>query len=1124
MDTNTNVEQRPGRIIYTDWGPYDVWNSDKREYNQNLSAITQLLSTDVDKDGRDELLFGTFNGSLIVLDVPEGTELMNMSFGGRGYYPGLAVGNLDSDEGKEIVFFDGATLRCIDFRTRSVQWSSPIRPCFGPPRTQGPMSLIDPDGDGIDDILLRTQNRYYRLDGNGGIINNVSLDVFREVPPWAEDYLGWDTKMIVDDLDMDGDEEVFISDWGYSLIPEVYNRGQHVWMIGLASGEMEYFEEFNMTYLMSDPMLFTHEGRKYVAIGLDGWLSRKELLVIDIANRSWEFLDVRPDSNMSVDWISLIPSQNDTVLLLVSDDAGAVAWSFGEKKVLWSKPEGTMRYVESPTVICDIDNDTYNEVLLPVGPVHIIDVATGGLEKSLEDKNVIFSGERTAVGDFDGDGFTEICQGLPYYLEHVYRIVFIDTHPVVFDIQSPKGDTPRMMYAGLPDRLSILIGNMTAHRIPPRLELTLSNPAWGVYAEFRLNPTNGTHEETLKGPIALSGYSLGIRPDGAVIDLTLLPGWAFAFEGPNDLTVSFVDQGEDIGRSLRGVFAVERDLVLVGDGYVGMPVKRLVEWEWLRPLTSLRVEGLDIIYEGTDSLHPPRDSFALELFDGLRWDNVTFIEGEPLGIGLSSPAADGPFEIRIAVNQVAAGKYGLGSFGFWLRVDGSAPFAADCFPHNSTWLCDEMATVALLMADNGSGVEPLSVEYCKVADSDAPAGLWQHAIPGEMQQVERGLIARLEMSFGEGTTYVLWRFEDRMGLRAAFAQAVNVDLHSISFHDFSPTEWVMTHNVTATIIVDDQGGSGVNLSSLQWSYSHGTLFEFSDWANLEATDLTNGTLCTVQYHGVEGETNLLRFRGRDVAGNELMSSRVFAVRIDTIPPGIVIVEPVGNESLDPSMQKVRILLTDAGSGVGTVLVATVRDLEAGKEWPTEITVIELAAGSGVFDLSWGQRTGYRLSIDVFCWDRVGNRNSSTFHFTLNRPPAISELEPADGSSHVNGTMVNFTVAWEEPDGDAVSVEWWLGDVLLSREASFGNATLPVGNHTVRISLKDRFSESVGWLNLTIRERPAPPIEPPVEPPIEPPVVGSEEGSPFLWWLVLIVAVAILAGAAVLRRRLAGDGR
>ena len=51
LDPNSNVEERPGTILYSDWGPYNVWSSDKRRNNQNLSVRSQLLSADVDMDG-----------------------------------------------------------------------------------------------------------------------------------------------------------------------------------------------------------------------------------------------------------------------------------------------------------------------------------------------------------------------------------------------------------------------------------------------------------------------------------------------------------------------------------------------------------------------------------------------------------------------------------------------------------------------------------------------------------------------------------------------------------------------------------------------------------------------------------------------------------------------------------------------------------------------------------------------------------------------------------------------------------------------------------------------------------------------------------------------------------------
>ncbi len=155
LDTNTFIEDRPGTILYDDWGPYEVWVSDKKKNSQNLSAESQFISYDVDMDGADELLFMSLNGTLIVLDVPSGVELLNMTLTEHRVWAScLAVGNLDSDVSKEILVSNRTALICVDFEDGYVLWTNDIELVPYSHRAGGPITLIDPDGDGFEKYLL----------------------------------------------------------------------------------------------------------------------------------------------------------------------------------------------------------------------------------------------------------------------------------------------------------------------------------------------------------------------------------------------------------------------------------------------------------------------------------------------------------------------------------------------------------------------------------------------------------------------------------------------------------------------------------------------------------------------------------------------------------------------------------------------------------------------------------------------------------------------------------------------------------------------------------------------------------------------------------------------------------
>ncbi len=1125
LDTNTFVEDRPGTILYEDWGPYETWTSDKKKGAQNLSAESQFISYDVDMDGADELLFMTVNGTLIVLDVPTGVEILNMTFGRywvHGSY--LAVGNLDNDEYREIVLFNGTALICLDFKDEVILWTSEAHLTSNPYRAQGPITLVDPDGDGIDEILVRTNTNYYRLDNNGDIVHNVSLALWGDSMPGGWSYLGWPTRMIVEDLDGDGDLEVFMSGWGWSVIPEILNQGRQFWIIDLASGDIEFSHQFNDTTFFSDPVLFGHDGEWHIAIGLQDYYGGKELLIIDPAGRSWEMVDVCATSNICTLWITLIPDEDDTILFLSTNQSWTMAWSYGKRRILWmdTRGFGGSRFIESTPVVCDIDNDEEWEVIVPIGPIHVYDAATGEEEFKFDSPPgiTIYNDERTGFGDYDGDGYTEICQGVEYYFEELFKIYYIDTDVLDYEIEI-RSEVPSMtLYAGIANEVPILIRNMTEERLPSLIELSMSNDPWNTFGEYRLFPGNGSQVTTMDGLINVSTYTIEFADEGTLLNLTVIPDWNFSHEGTNDLSVGFTSlMGMHILRPFENLFAVERDLELTGEIITTHSEEVLQEGDWLLPSEALLMSGPVVVYEGTESLHPPRDAFNLDVFDGSAWANLSFSVGETLKIDLLSPSVDGEFKIVVRVFQVPVRKHGLGRYNLTLHVDGTIPFVVDVFPHNSSWFCEPRIPFAILIDDEGSGVDHLSIEYCMVRDLNTTDRLWQHVTPDETTEVELGLRAQSEYSFSEGSTFILWRFTDHLGNKGSTDHVVNIDLHGIYFHDFSPLDWVRTRGVDVNVSVTDRGGSGVNISTLEYSYSHSDLFSFTEWTSAGVYGDGGDPSIYHKYLGVEGSTNLIRFRGRDNAGNEAISSQIYTVWIDTVYPQVEIVDIEPWLRQDPSLRSVRVNLTDWTSGIGGV-VAFLHESEGEGTWNLSVEFVEGTVHWAVYDLSWVNGTLPTLNLEVRVWDNAGNHHGNHYRIVLDRRPSIIEISPLDGSSFENGTVVNFTIELLDPDGDDLSVEWWLGHVLLSNEANFSTSSLPVGAHNISVIVRDRYHEVVGRLGITVTEMQEEPVEPPQE---EPPKVTREtDWWSVLWLVALVVVIVIAAALALLLRRNAED--
>ncbi len=1115
LDTNTFVEDRPGTILYEDWGPYETWRSDKKWSTQNLSAESQFISYDVDMDGADELLFISRNGTLIVLDVPSGAELLKMTvarYNVWGSY--LAVGNLDGDVYKEIVLYNGTALICVDFKEEVVLWTSDVHLTTNPYRAQGPITLVDPDGDGIDEILVRTNTNYYHLDNKGGIVHNVSLALWGDSMPGDWSYLGWPTRMIVEDLDGDGDLEVFMSGWGWSMKPEILNQGRQFWIIDLATGNIEFSHQFNDTIFYSDPVLFDHDGDWYIAIGLWDYYGGKELLIIDHAGRNWEMVDVCATSSMCTAWLTIIPDEDDTILFLSTNQSWAMAWSYCRREILWMYPRGAeLRLMESTPITCDIDGDGEWEVLVPIATVHVFDAATGEEEFEFDSPPgiVIYNDERTGIGDYDGDGYTEVCQGVKYWDEEYFKIYYIDTDVLDYEIEIQSEGPLIQMYAGIENRLSVAIVNMTERRLPSSLVITFFNDPWDTVAEYTLCPSNGTFEAPYPGLIGLSGYTVVTDGHRIYLNLSLVPSWEFDYEGPNHLDVSFVSlMGTKYQRTFDDLFSVEDDLVLSGNAEIRWRGETIGDGDWIIPDQAMEITKLDVLYEGSDGIHPPRDSFILIYSDGNVMVNHSFEEGEQMTVGATSPVADGDYPVSLRVYQLPVGRYGGGAYNITLRVDGTNPYEGGHFPDNSSWFCDNNVALAILLMDDGSGIDPLQVEYCWVRDVNRIDKMWQHATPDDMTEVDGGVLVQLEMPFGEGTTFVLWRFSDHLDHRATFNHTINVDLQGISFHDFAPVGWwnIRHDHIPVSINVSDEGGSGINESSIEWSYSHSDLLSLSQWTPVQLTEHQGTYTVHMNYTGLEGTTNLIRFRGRDMAGNQALSSRVYVVWIDTTPPEVTLLTDT-SYLLDPALDSLRVMITDGNSGVTERVGVTIFNIGAGTEYHPGITIVESSIHSMTIDLALIERNGTEYRINIEAWDVAGNRLGASRWFDLDQPPVITEILPEDGASFIEGTAIEFSVTWEEPNGEEPSIEWWDGDTLLSEEAVFNLTSLPVGEHDVSVTIQDSHHEVTERVSFEITERPEEPIEPPSPEDPSKPVVDDDILNP-LWVLIIIVIIVMAA--------------
>jgi hypothetical protein len=177
--------------------------------NSGIGRFNSILCDDVDDDGRDEILFGSYEGYVVSVEFMEGDYFVDWTsskFGTRAW--GLAVGQFDDDSAKEIIIGDGdGKVRAIDGITKEIEWTSEelVRDAHG-------LLLHDVDSDGENELLVGTG---YKTDQNWGTVylfNQGESEPYDSFEPFDSRL----REMDVVDIDSDGEEELIVGS-GVSL-------------------------------------------------------------------------------------------------------------------------------------------------------------------------------------------------------------------------------------------------------------------------------------------------------------------------------------------------------------------------------------------------------------------------------------------------------------------------------------------------------------------------------------------------------------------------------------------------------------------------------------------------------------------------------------------------------------------------------------------------------------------------------------------------------------------------------------------------------------------------------------------------------------------------------------------
>ncbi len=455
-----------------------------------------------------------------------------------------------------------------------------------------------------------------------------------------------------------------------------------------------------------------------------------------------------------------------------------------------------------------------------------------------------------------------------------------------------------------------------------------------------------------------------------------------------------------------------------------------------------------------------------------------------------------------------------------IRVDTNNVTFSDPVPGANVWINHLKVLCGVTITDlDGSGINVSTIQFRISPRNLSQYGEWidwDEGVQGDALVV----ITRVDVEFWLSTyNYIQWRAMDIAGNGYTVSPNYRllVDELPIGFIDFEPDESVFLNRtrVECTItVLDNPGGSSVNLSSVEYRWSTGG--DFSDWTIVGMDGSAPSTRFSIFIDLKEGRGNLVQFRGGDVAGNGPTESLEYRIMCDSSPPEFLSFIPLPDSKQHGPSVEVTLWLQDHLAGLdASSLKYRVRS--AGSPVMGDWTPL----GAVTWD---DTREAYYVSLDIilqpgkdnviqfFATDTIGNGGASPeFVVWVNSPPKAVVSRPIP-IGHYDDSM-NITLdanGSSDPDGDPIQCSWYIRDssTLLGQGLTI-DAVLPPGHVNVTlVVVDDDGAEDTANVQVFVEH-------------LEPPRV-EEGGDSFPWMLIVLVIILILVTAYILRQQLVNN--
>jgi len=803
--------------------------------------------------------------------------------------------------------------------------------------------------------------------------------------------------------------------------------------------------------------------------------------------------------------------------------------------------------------IGNVNNDRYDDILIGAilgdgdqneknncGDTYLIlGNSTGALGNNIDpltDSRSIFygvdnddySGRYVQFGDFDGDGFDDLCIFAPYADGINNGRDYAGEFYVIYGSPPPINIEFLKLFDGDLDNSTVLsryreytfkinASNILGYHDFNSVTLTLDTDGYNIIHRWSKLTNKFTR---IRDPLALvdcTSKSSDAHNDGKYnysLDFKFIFNWNFSSDSPISCKVSTIGQRSLLDEDVYpDIFKVNNQLSFKGELAVDGALQGVLhENDWVKGGEKLTFSGLVIVYNGTTEYYPPISDFSLGIEDNSELIPIAnpYI-GEPVTATIQAPIVTMDINYQLKILDLPVG-CDCSSVSFTLKIDATPPdppgfliCKADSFNDLEVVEVDDDQDIYIQWGDAmdfGSGTAKYYYSFENL--SGTAGGFSTEGTSGHLSNTTEGL----------NTVYV-WA-EDKVGnIGLAKSKDIFIDLTEISFKNFQPIEdrWYITNKINCSIQVQDTGGFGVDPETLKyWDVKTQIWQPAASTQNISDPTVRD---ITVQAEILEGTESYIVFIASDLAGNGPTVSDKYYFKIDTIPITFTNASPDPKIKLASATVRCSITIEDlGGSGVDLATIQysySINGLANFTDW-TDLNLAMIAKTDAEASSTWFINLEFKRGAENYIrWhakDLAGNGYtlSENYSILINALPIIivDELDPDITYKTTTDIEFNAERTYDIDNNQSDLVFKW--DSNISGHLGYGeilNPSLPAGYHKITLTVFDGLNNASYSFEISISE------PQPSEESTGMFNLGTEADLPIIGFIILIIILVLM---------------